>query len=343
VRKAFSLLLLSAVALIGYVAWHQPSKVLAQYQPTVTMTGLITSTTVTPGTQANGGAMIQQGLGIGYHVLSWVPSGTVSTCTIQPESAGGLGGTFALQTGFSGAAAVAAQTCTSAGTYKWVGPAVNALRLNPTAMTGSGSVAWSYTGYLNTADVVSHIYQSADPGVAPMTLFAAATPTDNVLNIFNSAGTLQYAIGPSFTPVKVGGLTVVGNGTSSEVYNTASAATTATISATTMVTPAVATTYRFSAYVTQTVVGASCAGNDTIQLALVYQDPNAAGTQTVNSALYTITTNGTIGNIPWTSGREVVTFRSKASVAVQYQATYTPNGSCSPNPTYQVFPVLEVL
>jgi hypothetical protein len=127
-----------------------------------------------------------------------------------------------------------------------------------------------------------------------------------------------------------------------EVYTTAATAGHASISATTMVTPSVQTTYRFSSYLTETVVGSggTCATGTTVVVNLVYQDPNAASAQTVALGTWTVTGAGTIGYVPWTSGPTTYTFTSVASAAVQFSTTYT-NGNCTTAPTVQIFPVLE--
>jgi hypothetical protein len=135
---------------------------------------------------------------------------------------------------------------------------------------------------------------------------------------------------------------------SAREYNTAAGAGTSSISATTMVTapavPLTGKTYTFQAYVTQTVVGSSCAGNTTVVVNLIYQDPNAAAPQTQAIGTYTVTTNGTLGIVPLTSNAYAgrITFVAAPSTAVQYSATYTAGGSCSPAPTVQVFPVLQM-
>lgn len=138
------------------------------------------------------------------------------------------------------------------------------------------------------------------------------------------------------------GYALAGSGLAAEIYNTAPAAGTASIAATTMVTPTVVGNYRFSYYLTQTAVGASCTGNSTVQIAMVYRDSNAAAAQTVNLGLHTVTTNGTVGVVPWTSGPTTWTARSGA-FAVQFQTTYTLGTACSPGPAVQIFPVLEAL
>jgi len=149
-------------------------------------------------------------------------------------------------------------------------------------------------------------------------------------------------LGPGSLINLYNGLTTVGNGVVAELYNTAPAAGTASIGATTMFTPASAGTFRASFYVTQTVLGTSCSGNSTIQANVIFKDPNAASAQTVATALFTVTTNGTLGQVPLTSGPMSYTFRSSAA-AIQYSTTFTAGGSCSPAPTVQVFPVLEAM
>jgi len=106
--------------------------------------------------------------------------------------------------------------------------------------------------------------------------------------------------------------------------------------------PTVGTTYRFAAYVSQTVLGSGCAGNSTIAVNVITQDPNAASAQTTAAATFTVTTNGTLGVVPITTElQNPFTFRAKAGTVVQFSTTYTPGGSCSPAPTVQIYPVLE--
>jgi len=133
------------------------------------------------------------------------------------------------------------------------------------------------------------------------------------------------------------------------VYNTAPAAGTSSITATTMTTapaiPATGTNYNFSGYVTQTVLGTSCAGNTTVALNAIFQDPNAAAPQTIPIGTYTVTTNGTLGNVPLTAGAYAgeIILRAKAGTVVQFSTTYSIGGSCSPGPTVQLFPTLAVI
>lgn len=134
----------------------------------------------------------------------------------------------------------------------------------------------------------------------------------------------------------------------SRIYNTAPAAGTASIGATTMATapaiPATGTRYNLSTYITQTVLGASCAGNTTIVVNAIFQDPNAAAPQTTAIATYTVTTNGTLGIVPITANAYAgaISFVAKAGTVAQFSTTFTPGGSCAPAPTVQIFPVLEL-
>jgi len=132
------------------------------------------------------------------------------------------------------------------------------------------------------------------------------------------------------------------------IYNTLPAAGTSSITATTMVTaptiPAGGTSYRLSGYVSQTILGTSCTGNSTIVLNAVFQDPNAASAQTQAVATFSVTTNGTLGIVPMTTNTDSgLVIRAKAGTAVQYSTTFTPGSACSPAPTVQVYPLLEVM
>jgi hypothetical protein len=129
------------------------------------------------------------------------------------------------------------------------------------------------------------------------------------------------------------------------VFSTAPAATTVAIGSTLIAVPLVTATFRISLYATQSALGASCASNPTVNAFVTFQDPNAAAPQTVQFGSWLITGNGTVGTIPIASGgtQGSLTFRSKAGVAMQYSTTYTSLTSCSPNPTYQIFPILEQL
>jgi hypothetical protein len=129
------------------------------------------------------------------------------------------------------------------------------------------------------------------------------------------------------------------------VFNSPSNAVTIAIGSTGLVTPVITSVYRFSAYVTQSVLGTSCSSNPTVTLSITWQDQNAAAPQSEVVGVYTISGNGTLGVVPLTTASSpgTLTFRAKAAVTINYSTTYTGLTGCSPNPTYQVFPILEQL
>jgi hypothetical protein len=133
----------------------------------------------------------------------------------------------------------------------------------------------------------------------------------------------------------------------SVAYSTPSASTNASIAPVTMITPAVNQEYEMHWYLEQTVVGTSCAGDTTVNLNVIWQDPIAAGTAT-NAGVYALTQtggpfNGVLGAAFFFRNQStgIVPIRAKAGVAIQYSTTYNIGSGCSPGPSYQVFPVLE--
>jgi hypothetical protein len=126
----------------------------------------------------------------------------------------------------------------------------------------------------------------------------------------------------------------------SRVYNTPAAAGIVAIGPITMTTapaqPAAGTRYVFSPYVTQTVN-------------IIFQDPNAAAPQTVATAIFTVTSNGTLGIVPQVGPPNSTqallangAFFAKAGTIVQYSASAPTGGSCTTVPTVQIFPLLEL-
>jgi len=193
-------------------------------------------------------------------------------------------------------------------------------------------------------------------GAATAINFASnANVTGNVVSFWNAVNTTDVAFGALSSNNQVTALT--GNpvatglpGNANRViwpgnfYNTASASTAASIAATTMVTPATATTYRFTAYPTLTVIGTSCTGTTTLALSAIYTDPNesVSNTTTLAAVNLAITGNGTVGHLPGGAANFAPLFlRAKANTPVQYSTTYTLGTGCSPGPSYQIFPALE--
>ena len=147
----------------------------------------------------------------------------------------------------------------------------------------------------------------------------------------------------------VGGLTATG--CLGVVFSTASASTNANIGTTLMATSgASGNVYRFSGFIENTAVGASCAGNSTITVSLIYTDPASVlvntqllGLETLAGTFvqtFTITTNG--GLTPMGS-IVPINIRTTAASTVSYATTFTAGGSCSPAPKYIVYPILEQL
>jgi hypothetical protein len=139
-------------------------------------------------------------------------------------------------------------------------------------------------------------------------------------------------------------LTSTAYGTSiatSSAYNTAHAAGTSSISATTMITSAAATAlYEFNFYIDETVAGTSCVGNTTVAVNAIWTDPNASTATTLTVGTFTISTNGTVGN---SLAGSPVQIAAKASTAIQFSTTYTAGTGCSSSPTVQLYPALRSL
>jgi hypothetical protein len=86
----------------------------------------------------------------------------------------------------------------------------------------------------------------------------------------------------------------------------------------------------------------SCSGNTSVEIDVVFTDPNGAGTTTQNLGRVSIASsgNGTAGFVA--SG--VDSIRAKSGTTVQYQTSnFTAGVGCSPAPTYKVYPVLTQL
>jgi len=126
-------------------------------------------------------------------------------------------------------------------------------------------------------------------------------------------------------------------------YSTPSPVTVAAYGPQLMGAPITTVTYRMSFYVTQQAVGIGCTVAPTITVSGIWQDINAAAPQTVQLAQFTISTNGTVGYIPLTSGTATLVFRPKSGTSIQYSTTYSGLTNCTTNPAYQVFPILEQL
>lgn len=215
--------------------------------------------------------------------------------------------------------------------------------LNAQLLNGQTGPASTVVGISDSQTLTNKTLTS--PTITSPTTTGTDTGTETLTNKTLTAPVLTT---PTLGNVaSVGGVSVVGQGVPGIVYNTASASTNASISAVTMITASGSgNTYRFSAYTDQTVLGASCAANSTAAVNIIFTDPNTSSTTTSTYTTLTIITNGTVGTTNTVSTNSInpaMTFRAKASTAVQYSVTFTPGGSCSPAPSYQVYPLLEQL
>jgi hypothetical protein len=183
-------------------------------------------------------------------------------------------------------------------------------------------------------------------------------PTNSTINNVGSAGTCVDQAPNQICTYESNGVnwdrvcggtadvqTVGVGGLSTTIYAAPQTAGTSSIGATTMVTTAASPVpiknFMMTGYADVTVVGTSCAGNTTVALNAIFTDPNAAGSTTLSLGTFTITTNGTVGTSNFSY--PAIHFRAKGSTNVQFSTTYTAGGSCSPAPTVQVTPILQVL
>lgn len=130
------------------------------------------------------------------------------------------------------------------------------------------------------------------------------------------------------------------------VYNATSGSLAASIGATTMATvPASGATYRFSYYSYQTILGSGCSTNTTVQVTFFWTDPSGSSQTSLGNSSWTltITNNGTLGSTSTIGGATPsVLIRAKGSTTIQYSTTYT-QGTCTTGPSYQAWPMLEIL
>jgi hypothetical protein len=108
--------------------------------------------------------------------------------------------------------------------------------------------------------------------------------------------------------------------------------------------PATGSSYVFSGYLTQVALGTGCTGNTTVTLQVTFQDPNAAAPQLTPIGSFTVTTNGTVGIVPLTSGAYggQIALIAKPGTVVQYSTLYALGTGCTIGPSVQLFPVLEL-
>jgi hypothetical protein len=128
------------------------------------------------------------------------------------------------------------------------------------------------------------------------------------------------------------------------VYSTPSPSTNAPIALTTMATAgASGNSYGFSYYIDQTALGIGCTGNTTIPITLAWTDPNVSVATQLTLNTVTIITNGAVGSINSSVIAIAFTVRAKAFTPVQSSVGYTLGTGCTTGPSYQIYPILELL
>lgn len=221
----------------------------------------------------------EQTFNVGLHTITWIASGTVSTCTVQLETSA-LGVSFVLATN------EVAQTCTSSGTHViYVAPA-NFVRLNVTALSGSGNVTFIYSGAVNTpvSTVASVVYSAGSYTNATTTFSSIVGLAFNI-----AAGQNLHAIcrvtwqgsagttGPKYQFTGPAAPTAVALGMNSIVTATTVIAASATAFATPVANSGTVTTAtNFTDTVSLDVINGTTAGTIQFQAAA-----NGAGTLTV--------------------------------------------------------------
>lgn len=78
--------------------------------------------------------------GISYHKLTWIPSGTVSSCSVKLDRSAD---------GSSWSDLIAATSCTTGGMSAITAGTHNYVRITVSTFTGTGSVNVTWTGYIN--------------------------------------------------------------------------------------------------------------------------------------------------------------------------------------------------
>src|ERR1019366_9414083 len=109
--------------------------------------------------------------------------------------------------------------------------------------------------------------------------------------------------------------------------------------------------YRVSFYAQLTAAGASCIASTIVTPNYIWTDPLTSSPETNLSAGSFSITNGSLGySGVFGSGLQAtatvpggVTIRAKAGTVIQYSTTYAIRTSCSPDPKYVIYPILEQL
>jgi hypothetical protein len=115
-------------------------------------------------------ASLQENSVIGYHKLAWTVTGTVSTCQVTVD-------TSPDNTTWTTGAAVSVQTCTTTGNSGSANSSsvvANYVRVNASTLSGTGSVTFTYTGYVQNPTGGS-TYTATSPIVITGTVVSCPT------------------------------------------------------------------------------------------------------------------------------------------------------------------------
>ena len=221
----------------------------------------------------------------------------------------------------------------TAGQLAWYATTGGALSGNANATISTGALTLG-----QSAVAGSLILNGATSGTTTL----SATATLGTLNL----GSANAQINSAGAPITSSGFTLAGLGTPLIVYSTPPAASTTTISQAMSAGVTGTHSYRYSAYINETVIGNTCSGNTTGILTVVFTDPSAAGTTTqsmfpagTTSSTVTITTVGSLGTVATFSP---VYFAAKASTSITETFTITPD-TCTTQPTVQLYGILELI
>lgn len=220
--------------------------------------------------------------------------------------------------------------------------------------TGSPSLSgtWQFSTFtISNSTVIANLNASLWNGTSVTP--AGGALTSNFVPVITGGSTATWELLP-LGSLPGSGVTTI-NGTSCTIslscgplpnvtYSTPSASTNASIGATTMVTVGASNaTYTINFYASQTVLGASCTGNTTLVVSIIWQDPVAGAPVTVSISRVLAVNNGALGTASdWQSfNNESIPIRAKTGTVIQYSVAYTIGTGCSPGPSYQLFPILQ--
>lgn len=233
------------------------------------------------------------------------------------------------------------------GTNTYNGPIIfnNSATFNSSTAFASGA---TLTGALSSSGgSLSGTFGGTPTFSGGITFSAAPTLAAGAAMSGTFTGNHSYSGNVNFT----GATTINSNNIAQVVYSTPSASTNASIvpGVTMAAAGGSGNTYRYTVYVSQSALGSGCSTNSTVALDVLWTDPNASGALTFQLTLQagngateaqaTIVNNGSLGG-SGTSG--TLTFRAKTGTVVQYETIFF-SGTCTTAPSYQIYPVLELL